>query len=93
MGKWLGRRDCVIKERGKDRDGKGVKEGRSREPQEQVDREGGSKKKRKRSEMSKGEDGGCGEKCGNGSRIRRFLKRKLKNVTLFPDLVTFPAPS
>lgn len=51
------------------------------------------KKKRTRSEMSKGEDGGCGEKCGNGSGIRRFLKRKLKNVTLFPDLVTFPAPS
>lgn len=57
-----------------------------------MDREGGSKK-RKRSEMSKGKDGGCGEKCGKRSGIRRFLKRKLKNVTLFPDLVTFPAPS
>lgn len=48
MEKWLGRRDCVIKERGKDRDGKGVKEGRNREPQEQVDREGGSKKKKEK---------------------------------------------
>lgn len=37
------------------------------------------------------ENSGCGDLGRMG--IRRYLGRKLKNVTLFQDLVTFPPPS